>query len=132
MFRSRNRLWGRLYTFFILPAGFRRQVNLSLTLIDQGDVGFDEEVVPRHDAALVEPGLGFHGAGDGDPYVPLRLGERAPTGGDGGEGPANRGLRRGAWVKRDKGGIGVLAIAVALPNPVPAFARLRDIQDFHN
>ena len=107
---------GHLSSFFILPSAFRRQVNLRFALIDQGNVGLNEEVEPREDTALAEPGLGFHGAGDGDPYVALLLGERAPTGGDGAEMPTDSDLRGGARVERDEGWIANLAVTGALPD----------------
>ena len=99
----------------------RWQVNLSLAPIDQGDVHFHKEVEPGKSAAA-QPGLGPYVPGDGGPYVALLLGERTPTGGDRSEDSADTGLSGGAGVKRDKGGIGVLAKPIALPDCIPAFA----------
>ena len=98
------------------------QVNLSFALIGQWDVGLDEEVEAREDAALKETGLGLLGAGDGDPYVALLLAERAPTGGHRVEMLTDLDLRGAARIKWDKGGVGVLAIPIALPDSVPAFS----------
>jgi hypothetical protein len=99
----------------------RGQVQLSLALISQGDIDPNKEVEAREDAALVEPGLGLHGAGDGDPYVPLRLVQRALAGGDRAEMPTDRGLSGAAGIERDKGLVADLAIAIALPNQIPTF-----------
>ena len=101
---------------------FRRQVNLRFSLIGQGDVGLDEELAASESAALKKPGLGLYGPGDGNPYVALLLGERAPTFGDRAEIAADSDLSRGARVKRDKGRIADLAVAIALPDCLSAFA----------
>jgi hypothetical protein len=76
--------------------------------------------------------LGPFGPSDGDPDVALLLGERAPAFGYRGESPANRILRRAAGIVRNKRRIGVLAIAVALPDCVPAFARFWDLKRLHS
>ena len=110
---------------------FRRQVNLRFALICQSDVYFDKELATSEPPASKEPGLGPFGAGDGDPYVTLGLGEHAPTGGDCGEIAADRNLSRAAGVKRGKSGIADLAIAIALPNNIPALPGL-GIGLFHN
>jgi len=80
---------------------------------------------------LKETGLGPLGPGDGNPYVALLLGERAPAGRDGAEIPADRDLGRGARVKRDEGRIADLAIAVALPDQSSTSARF-GVGHFHN
>ena len=79
---------------------FRRQVNLRFALICQSDVYFDKELATSEPPASKEPGLGPFGPSSGDPYVTLGLGERAPTGRDGGEIVANRDLRCAAGVKK--------------------------------
>src|ERR1022692_4770590 len=108
------------------------QIQLRFALIGRGNVCFDEELAAGESSALKETGLGPLGPGDGNPYVALLLGKRAPAFGDRGENPADRALRRAAGVVRDKRRIGVLAIPVALPDYIPAFARLRDIINLHN
>ena len=120
-FRFRNRRWERLDAFFILPAVFRGQVNLRIALSGQRNVHFDKEAEPSENATLSKPGLGFHGAGDGDPYVALLLGQGTPTRGDRAKMSAASHLRRGARVVRDKGKIADLAVAIALPDHIPAF-----------
>src|ERR1039458_859003 len=109
---------------------FWRQINLRLALICQSHVCFDEELAAGESAALKEPGFGTLGAGNSDPYVTLRLGERAPTGGDCGEIAANRNLRGTAGVKRGKSGIADLAVTIALPNDISALPGL-GIEPFH-
>ena len=99
--------------------------------MDQPDVDLHKEVEAREHAALGEPGLGFHGPGDGVPYIPLLLGEHAPAFGDRGENLAGPDLGRAAGVERDEGGVADLPVAGALPDHIPALARLC-IGDFHN
>ena len=103
------------------PGVFQRKVNLRFALVRQWDVGFDEELATGK-SARAQTGLGPFGPGDGDPYVTLLLGERAPTGGDRAEVAADRDLSRGAGVERDKGGVADLAVPSALPDCVSAFA----------
>jgi hypothetical protein len=112
------------------PGIFQRKVNLWFAVIGQWDVGFDEELATGK-SARAQTGLGPFGPGDGDPYVTLLLGERAPTGGDSAEVAADRDLSRGAGVERDKGGVADLAISSALPDCVSAFTRF-GIGHFHN
>jgi hypothetical protein len=100
--------------------------------MDQGDIGLDEELATRKPATLKTSGLGPFSPSDGDPYVALLLGERAPAFGDRGENPADRALRRAAGVVRDKRRIGVLAKPIALPDYIPAFSRLGNIKSLHN
>ena len=100
--------------------------------MDQGDIGLNEKLATRKSATLGKSGLGLYGAGDGDPYVALRLGERSPAFGDRRENPADRALRRAAGVVRDKRRIGVLAKPIALPNCPTAFSRLGNIKSLHN
>ena len=71
---------------------------------------------------MPEAGLGLLGPGHRAPNDALLLGEGAPTGGDGAENPADRDLGGGAGVERDEGRVGVLAVAIALPDPVPPLA----------
>ena len=118
--------------FCILPSAFRRQVNLRFALIDQGDVRFDKEIEAGELTALQETRLGLHRLGDSDPDVALRLGERAPTFGDRAKTAADSDLTRRSGVKRDEGWIAVLAKAIALPDRVPAFAGLRNVEGFHH
>ena len=109
---------------------FQRKVNLGFALIGQWNVGFDEELAASK-SARAETRLGPFGPGDGDPYVALFLGERAPTGGDGAEVAADRDLRWRAGIKRDKGGVADLAVPSALPDYVSAFTRF-GVGHFHN
>jgi hypothetical protein len=120
----------RPYRRFGGPGVFQRKVNLWFAVIGQWDVGFDEELAAGQ-SARAQTGLGPFGPGDGDPYVALFLGERAPTGRDGAEVAADRDLSWGAWVERDKGGIANLAVASALPDCVSAFTRF-GVGHFHN
>ena len=108
---------------------FRGQVKLRHTAIGQGDIDLDK-VVEAGERAAAETGPGLFGAGDGDPYVALLLGEGAPTGGDSGEDEAHRDLSGGARIEGDKGGVGDLPVTGALPNPASAFSRL-PIGHFH-
>lgn len=89
--------------------------------VGQGDVDSDKEVEAR-ESASAETGLGPFGLGDGDPHVALSLGERLPTFGDRGEGPADSALRGGVGVERHESRVADLAIASALPDGVSAFA----------
>jgi hypothetical protein len=110
---------------------FRWQVNLGSALIYQSDVGLYEKVEAGERTALKKPGLGLHGRGDGDPYVALLLGERAPTGGHRAENLADRDLRGAAGIKWDKRLIANLPVPISLPNNIPAFARF-GVGHFHN
>ena len=103
------------------PGMSRGQVNLSLAAIGQGDVDL-HKVVEAGEGAAAETGPGLFGAGDGDPYVALLRGEGAPTFGDGAESAADNALSGGVGVKGDEGRVTVLAVAVALPDHVSAFA----------
>ena len=109
---------------------FRRQVNLRLAAIDQGDVDL-HKVVEAGEGAAAETVPGLFGPGDGDPDLALILGESTPSGGDRSEDEAHSDLRGGAGVEGDKGGIADLAVAGALPNPVSAFSRF-GIGHFHD
>jgi hypothetical protein len=111
---------------------FQGQVNLSQAPIRQRDVGLYEEQKAGERAALAEAGLGLFGLGDGAPHEALSLGEGGPTFGDRAESPADRDLGRGAGIKRDKSGVAVLAIAIALLDCAPAFSQLRNLKDSHN
>jgi hypothetical protein len=108
------------------------QVNLSDTPIGQRHIDLNKVEEASETTTLEEPGLGLFGPGDLAPNDALLLGQLPPPGGDRAESPAHRDLSRRARIKRDEGGITVLAIAITLPDCVPAFARLRDIKDFHN
>ena len=107
----------------------RRQVNLRLAQIDQGNVYFDEELAAG-EPARAESGLGPLGPGDGDPCVALLLGKRLPTFGDLSEDTADGDLQWGSGVERDKGGVADLPVPGALPNHVPALAGL-GVGPFH-
>ena len=98
------------------------QVNLSDTPIGPCDVDLYKEEKASEPAALTEAGPRLHGPGDCVPYVALLLGQLPPTGGDRTEIAADSDLSGAAGIKRDEGGVGVLAIPVALPNCVPAFS----------
>jgi hypothetical protein len=110
----------------------RRQVNLSQAPIGQGDVDLHKQQDSSEPAFLEKTGLGPFGSGDSAPNDALRLGQRAPPGGDSGEIGADSNLSRATRIKRHEGRVTVLAIAIALPNSVPAFSRPRYIKDFHN
>ena len=117
---------------FQRPEKLQGQVHLWETPIDPRDVVLHEEEETGEPAALQETRLGLLGAGDGDPYPPLRVAQRAPPGRDRAESPADSTLSGGAGIVRDKRGVGILAIAVALPDCVPAFSRLRNVVNSHN
>ena len=70
---------------------------------------------------MAKTGLGLFGLGDGAPNEALRLSKLPPAFGDRAESLTDSDLGRGARIKRDKGRVTVLAIAVALPDRVPAF-----------
>lgn len=99
-----------------------RQVKLGSAQIGQGVVNFDKEEPAGKWAALSETGLGVSGLGKGGPSVPLRLGERLPTGVDGAPNVTCIDLSGGAWVKWDEGRVADLAVGPALPDPVSEFA----------
>src|ERR1017187_3015125 len=98
------------------PSISQWQIHLRFSLIGQGNVCFDEELAAGESAALKEAGLGPLGPGDGDPYIALLLGQRAPTFGDLGEIPTHRDLSRGTGVERDEGRVADLAVAHTLPD----------------
>ena len=104
---------------------------MGFALICQCDVDFDKELATGEPPALKQPGLGPFDPSSGDPYVTLGLGERAPTGRDGGEIVADRDLRCAAGVKRGKSGVADLAVTIALPNDIPALPG-HGIGHFHN
>jgi hypothetical protein len=99
----------------------RGKVNLSESTIGQGNVDLHKEQEAGEWAALAKTGLGLLGLGDGAPNDPLILSKRPPAFGDRAERPADSDLGRGAGIVRDEGRVTVLAIAVALPDSVPAF-----------
>ena len=103
---------------------------MGLAPVDQGDVHLHKEV-EAGEPAIAETGPGPFGPGDGDPCVPLRLGEPPPAGADRAEMPRDRGLSGAAEVVRDKGGVADLAVAIALPDYIPAFSRFC-VGHFHN
>ena len=105
---------------FQRPEKLQGQVHLWETPIDPRDVVLHEEEETGEPAALQETRLGLLGAGDGDPYPPLRLAQRAPPGRDRAESPADSTLSGGAGIVRRKRQVRVLAKPVALPNSVPA------------
>jgi hypothetical protein len=99
----------------------RRKVNLSDSTIGKSNVDLHEEEEAGEWAALAKTGLGLFGPGDGAPNEALILSKRPPAFGDRAESPPDSDLGRGAGIVRDKGRVTVLAIAVALPDGVPAF-----------
>src|ERR1035438_404043 len=109
----------------------RGQVQLRFSLIRQWNVGFDEELAAGESSALAQAGLGPLGPGDGDPHVALLLAERPPAGGDSTETVADRDLGGAAGIKRDKGGVADLAVAIALTDNTHALARF-GVGHFHN
>ena len=106
-----------------------REVHLGLAAVDAGDVDFDEELAAGQGSAA-EPGPGQDVGGDGDPGETLFFSQGGPAFGDGGEGGADGLLGGGAGVKGDDGGVGDLAVAVALPDGVATFARF-GVRDAH-
>ena len=110
----------------------RRQVNLSQAPIGQGDVDLHKQEDAGEPAFLAKSGLGPFGSGDLAPNLALLLGQLPPAGGDCAESPTDSDLSCGAGVVRDKSGITVLAIPVALPHRTTTLARLRNIEDSHN
>jgi len=99
----------------------RGKVNLSDSTIGKGNVDLHKEEEAGEWAALAKTGLGLFGAGDGAPNDALILSKLPPAFGDRAESPTDSDLGRGAGIVRDKGRVTVLAIAVALPDGVPAF-----------
>ena len=100
----------------------RRQVNLSQAPIGQGHVDFDKVKETGERAALAEARPGLLAPGRDAPTDPLVLGKRAPSFGDRAKNPADRHLGGSSRISRDKRRIRVLAIVIALPDHVPAFA----------
>ena len=99
----------------------RGKVNLSDAPIGQSNVDFHKEEEAGEWAALAKTGFGLLGLGDGTPNEALILSKLPPAFGDRAESPADSDLGRGARIVRDKGRVTVLAIAVALPDSIPAF-----------
>jgi hypothetical protein len=99
----------------------RGKVNLRDATIGQCNVNLYKEEEAAEWAALQKTGLGLFGLGDGAPNDPLVLRKLTPALGNRAESPTDSDLGRGAGIKRDKGRVTVLAIAVALPDHVPAF-----------
>jgi hypothetical protein len=99
----------------------RRKVNLSDATIGKGNVDLHKEEEAAEWAALAKTGLGLFGLGDGAPNNALILSKLPPPFGNRAECLTDSDLGRRAGIKRDKGRVTVLAIAVALPDHVPAF-----------
>jgi hypothetical protein len=99
----------------------RGEVNLCDSTIGKGNVDLHKEEEAGEWAALAKTGLGLLGFGDGAPNEALILRKLPPAFGDRAESPTDSDLGRGAGIKRDKDRVTVLAIAVALPDGVPAF-----------
>src|ERR1019366_2620209 len=108
----------------------RRQVNLSQAPIGQGDVDLHKQEDASEPAFLAKTGLGPFGSGNSAPNDALLLGQLPPAGGNSAEIVADGHLSRGTRVGRHERLIAVGAIAVALPDCVPAFPRLR-VGHFH-
>src|SRR5664279_3074712 len=99
----------------------RGKIDLSDATIGQSNVDLHKEEEAGEWAALAKTGLGLFGLGDGAPNDALILSKLPPAFGDRAERPADSHLGRSAGIVRDKGRVTVLAIAVALPDHVPAF-----------
>jgi hypothetical protein len=99
----------------------RWKVNLCDSTIGQSNVDLHKEEEAGKWAALAKTGLGLPGPGDGAPNQALILSKLPPAFGDRAESLTDSDLCRGAGIKRDKGRVTVLAVAVALPDGVPAF-----------
>jgi hypothetical protein len=99
----------------------RGKVNLGESTIGQGNIDLHKEEEAAEWAALEKTGLGLLGLGDGAPNNPLILRKLTPPFGNRAERPPDSDLGRGAGIVRDKVRVTVLAIAVALPDHVPAF-----------
>ena len=99
----------------------RGKVTLSDSTIGKGNVDLHKEEEAAEWAALAKTDLGLLGLGDGAPNDALILRKLPPAFGDRAESPADSDLGRCAGIVRDKGRVTVLAIAVALPDHVPAF-----------
>jgi len=99
----------------------RWKVNLSDSPIGKGDVDLHKEEEAGEWTALAKTGLGLLRLGDGAPNQALILSKLPPPFGDRAKSPTDSHLGRGTGIKRDKGRVTVLAIAVALPDHVPAF-----------
>jgi len=99
----------------------RGKVNLDDATIGQSNVDLHKEEEAGEWAALAKTGLGLLGLGDGAPNDALILSKPPPAFGDRAESLTDSDLGRGAGIVRDKGRVTVLAIAVALPDGVPAF-----------
>ena len=95
---------------------------MSHASIGQWDVGLHKQEKTGEGTALLKAGLGLHGPGDGAPNEALPLGQLPPSGGDRAEHPAYSDLSWRSGIKRDESRVAVLAVAIALPNRVPAFA----------
>ena len=97
---------------------------MSLAAMGQHDINHNKVLATGEPASAVT-GLGPFGPGDGDPNIALLLGEVAPTFGDRAESASDSGLGGDARVEGDEGDEGrvaVLAVAITLPDHVPAFA----------
>jgi hypothetical protein len=99
----------------------RGKVNLSDSTIGKSNIDLHKEEEAGEWAALAKTGLGLPGPGDGAPNDALILTKHPPAFGDRAESPTDSDLGRGAGIVRGKGRVTVLAIAVALPDGVPAF-----------
>ena len=99
----------------------RGKVHLSDSTIGKGNVHLHKKEEAGEWAALAKTRLGLLGLGDRAPNEALILSKRPPAFGDRAESPPDSHLGRGAGIVRDKGRVTVLAIAVALPDGVPAF-----------
>lgn len=110
----------------------RRQVNLGQAPIGQGHVDFDKVKETGERAALAEARPGLLAPGRDAPTDPLVLGKRAPSFGDRSKNPADRHLGGSSRISRDKRRIRILAMAIALPDHIPALTGSRDVEDFHN
>ena len=100
--------------------------------IGKGNVDLHKEEETAEWAALAKTGLGLLGPGDGAPNQALLLSQFPPSGRDGTERPADSDLSGRTGIKWNESRVAILAVPIALPDPVPAFARHWDFEDSHN
>jgi hypothetical protein len=99
----------------------RGKADLRDATIGKGNVDLHKKEEAGEWAALAKTGLGLLGLGGGAPNETLILSKLPPAFRDRAERPTDSDLGRGAGIVRDKRRVTVLAIAVALPDGIPAF-----------